>query len=111
MKGLLQAVKYLNLNDYLHRDIKPGNIVLTDPNDLSSVKLIDFGLADRLQLNAFHQSEEQCGTLIYQPPEQAIHHKYGKPADLWAVGFVMYEMLTGRHPIWHKGIGKGDYIK
>lgn len=48
MKGLIQAVKYLNLKDYLHRDIKPGNIVISNPNDLSSVKLIDFGLAEKI---------------------------------------------------------------
>lgn len=49
--------------------------------------------------------------MIYQPPEQAVEHKYGKSADIWACGFTLYEMLTGDHPLWYKGITKEEYIE
>ena len=45
MKGIFNALEYLHQNDIIHRDIKPENVVIMDYNDLSSVKLIDFGLA------------------------------------------------------------------
>ena len=109
MQGILNGLKYLHLQDFIHRDIKPGNIVLEDPKDLSSVRIIDFGLAERLEMRTLHQSDENCGTLIYQPPEQAITRSYGKPADIWACGFTMYELLTAKHPIWTRGVSKDAY--
>ena len=57
----------------IHRDIKPENIVLMDHNDLTKVKLIDFGLAvksTKIELQDF----AKCGTLLYTPPEQILHN-------------------------------------
>lgn len=104
MKQIIQGVRYLHQKDYIHWDIKPGNILIMDENTLQ-VKLIDFGLVQWM-----HQSEDHCGTLIYQSPEQAIEHRYGKSADVWACGFTMYEILTGDHPLWYWGISKEDYL-
>lgn len=48
--------------------------------------------------------EETCGTLVYQAPEQmAGGQRYGKPVDIWAVGFIIYELIAGKHPMWEKG--------
>jgi len=74
MKGVFSALEYLHdeLN-LIHRDIKPENIVLTDLEDLSKVKLIDFGLAvksTKLELLDF----AKCGTLLYTPPEQVLNN-------------------------------------
>jgi len=40
--------------------------------------------------------------LLYQAPEQALGNSYGKPADIWAIGFIIYELVTGKHPLWEK---------
>jgi serine/threonine protein kinase len=56
--------------------------------------------------------DENCGTLVYQAPEQMDGGKvYGKPVDIWAVGFIMFELITGKHPLWVKGDSNTDYIK
>lgn len=49
---------------------------------------------------------------MYQAPEQMDGGKmYGKPVDIWAVGFIMFELLAGKHPLWVKGDSNTDYIK
>ena len=52
----------------MHRDLKPSNLVLKDPLDLESIKLVDFGLAVKFQTK--QGIDENCGTLVYQAPEQ-----------------------------------------
>lgn len=74
MKGIFSALKYLHDDlNIIHRDIKPENIVITDYNDLTKVKLIDFGLAvksTKMELQDF----AKCGTLMYTPPEQILNN-------------------------------------
>ena len=70
IKGVLLGVKHIHKNDYVHRDLKPSNIVISDINNLETVKLVDFGLAIKYQTR--HALDENCGTLVYQPPEQMI---------------------------------------
>jgi len=54
--------------------------------------------------------DETCGTLVYQAPEQMEKNKrYGKPVDIWAVGFMMYELISGKHPLWRKGDDNNSY--
>jgi calcium/calmodulin-dependent protein kinase I len=93
----------------VHRDLKPSNIVIDDPNDLSSVRIADFGLAVKLK----DRSEllSTCGTLIYQSPEQIFGTtKQGRSVDIFAIGFILYEVLTrGKHPILLKGEDKQAY--
>ena len=69
MKGIFSALKYLHDEvNIIHRDVKPENIVLTDYDDLSKVKLIDFGLAVK-STKADLQDYAKCGTLLFTPPE------------------------------------------
>lgn len=54
--------------------------------------------------------DESCGTLVYQAPEQMGGGQcYGKPVDIWAAGFIMYELIAGKHPLWEKGEDKKKY--
>lgn len=89
----------------IHRDIKPSNIVIEDPENLETVKLVDFGLSLHCQTCVPHL-EEFAGTVVYMAPEQILNQTYAKSVDIWAVGIIMYELLTGRHPFWKKGMDK-----
>lgn len=97
-----------NESDLVHRDMKPSNIVIQRLADLESVKIVDFGLAVKIS----NQSElrSTCGTLIYQAPEQIFTNaKQSKSIDIFASGLILYEMLTGEHPILKKGEDKQQY--
>jgi cyclin-dependent kinase-like len=92
----------------VHRDLKPSNVVISDPQKLETVKIVDFGLAIKVQLK--HGLDDTCGTLVYQAPEQMFGEvSYGKAIDLWATGLIMYELITGQHAIWQKGEDKPAY--
>jgi serine/threonine protein kinase len=74
MKGIFNALEYLHdTANVIHRDIKPENIVITDYDDLTKVKLIDFGLAKRATKKKL-QDYAKCGTLLYTPPEQVLNN-------------------------------------
>jgi tetratricopeptide (TPR) repeat protein len=78
----------------IHRDVKPGNLILTE----DGVKILDFGLAkfaDALQLTV---PGSTIGTVAYMSPEQARGEEADARSDVWALGIVMYEMLTGSVP-------------
>lgn len=103
IKGILQAVAYIHDRDIIHRDLKPSNILVMDKADFSTVKIIDFGLSENY---VFHDSEvSQAGTLVYMAPEVITKRRQiTKSVDIWAVGIIMYEVLTGGgHPIWVDG--------
>jgi hypothetical protein len=79
----------------VHRDLKPENVmVLPD----GRVKLLDFGLAHRLDAHTLTEEGTAVGTAAYMAPEQLQGQRTGTAADLWALGVVLYEMLAGRKP-------------
>jgi serine/threonine protein kinase len=87
----------------IHRDIKPENMLIGDYEDLSKIKLIDFGLAVEYTKDNILDFPK-CGTLLYTPPEQvAKNFMYAKKADMWAAGITMFELLTGYHPLYESG--------
>lgn len=91
--------------DLVHRDLKPSNIVIQKVNDFESVKIVDFGLA--VSIKSRVELMSTCGTLIYQAPEQIFTNaRQSKSIDIFACGFILYEMLTGKHPLLQKGEDK-----
>jgi serine/threonine protein kinase len=104
MKGIFQALSYLHdTMNVIHRDIKPENMLIGDYEDLSKIKLIDFGLAVEYTKDNILDFAK-CGTLLYTPPEQvAKNFMYAKKADMWAAGITLFELLTGYHPLYESG--------
>ena len=92
---LLQGLKCLHQNKVIHRDLKPNNLLLDDKNEL---KIGDFGLVVQLT-NEKERKFEKWGTYNYMAPE--IFENNGKgysfEVDIWSVGIIMYQLLTGKH--------------
>ena len=89
-RGLAKA----HARGIIHRDVKPSNVMLTADG---IVKLLDFGIAKLADVR-LTVSGVTVGTVIYMSPEQARGTQVDQRADLWSLGVVLYEMLTGRRP-------------
>lgn len=122
-KQLASALEYLRTCNYVHRDVKPQNLLLTpapidlrrrkfedipltasehslDPmvgvQSLPMLKLADFGFARPLEQN--EMASTLCGSPLYMAPEILRYESYGNKADLWSAGVVLYELLVGKAP-------------
>jgi serine/threonine protein kinase len=84
----------------VHRDVKPGNILI---DDHGLVKIVDFGLAKLGSLTKMTVVGTTMGTVSYMSPEQARGDEVDHRSDIWALGVVLYEMVTGRVPF------RGEY--
>ena len=92
---ILSALSHAHKNGIIHRDIKPQNI-LVDSEGL--IKVGDFGIARVVGANTLSQDDVVMGSVHYFSPEQAKGESVTAASDLYSVGVVMYEMLTGRPP-------------
>jgi eukaryotic-like serine/threonine-protein kinase len=94
---VLDALEYSHRAGIVHRDIKPGNVMITDTGE---VKVMDFGIARSLADSGvtLTQTAAVVGTAQYISPEQARGEQADARSDLYATGCVLYEMLTGRPP-------------
>eukprot|EP01017_Pseudomicrothorax_dubius_P049167 TRINITY_DN9100_c0_g1_i2.p1 TRINITY_DN9100_c0_g1~~TRINITY_DN9100_c0_g1_i2.p1 ORF type:complete len:619 (-),score=149.59 TRINITY_DN9100_c0_g1_i2:61-1917(-) len=100
LKKLLVTLVYLHEKRIMHRDIKPENILLKNSDDPMEMKLADFGLATRLDVDEFLFTK--CGTPGYVAPEVFQHKKYDVVCDIFSVGIMFYRMLTGLSPFYAK---------
>ncbi|MGJ7922442.1 Stk1 family PASTA domain-containing Ser/Thr kinase [Neobacillus sp. LXY-4] len=95
MKQLTSAISHAHQNHIIHRDIKPHNILI-DP--LGNVKITDFGIAMALSATSITQTNSVLGSVHYLSPEQARGGMATKKSDIYSLGIVMFELLTGRLP-------------
>lgn len=89
-----QALDYAHRHGVVHRDIKPGNVVVTNEG---AVKVVDFGIA-RVVDAAKTQTGMLIGTLGYMSPQQVRGERADARSDIWAVGVMFYELITGVRP-------------
>ena len=96
-EGVLGAVAYSHENDIVHRDIKPGNVMV---DEAGTIKVMDFGIARALSDSSATMTQTQAvvGTAQYLSPEQARGETVDFRSDLYSVGCVLFELLTGRPP-------------
>jgi hypothetical protein len=83
----------------LHRDVKPSNVLLAAGEQVS-VRLLDFGLARIAEAETLTAQGDVPGTLAYIAPERLAGESAGEAADVWAVGVMLWEALSGHHPFW-----------
>ena len=95
-RGLIRA----HDEQITHRDIKPANILVTKD---ATVKIVDFGLAKLAGRTVLTQEGRTLGTASYMSPEQTKGDGVDSRTDIWALGVVLYEMITGKRPF------RGDY--
>lgn len=91
MKGICEGLLVLHLSSVIHRDLKPENVMLA----FGLPKIADFGWA---VYSPDDRRETFCGTPLYISPELILGGSYNKQVDIWALGVMMYEFLTGKIP-------------
>jgi eukaryotic-like serine/threonine-protein kinase len=90
-----RGLDYAHRNGVVHRDVKPGNLLVSDAD---VVKLADFGIARAMGQSSITQVGSVLGTAAYLAPEQARGEEAGPRADIYALGVVAYQLLSGRLP-------------
>lgn len=87
-----RALNYAQFNGVIHRDIKPGNLLLSNPDE---IKIADLGAAVRVDLE---ETQNSVGSPNYMSPEQVRGDEITHSTDIYSLGVVMYRLLTGRSP-------------
>jgi tRNA A-37 threonylcarbamoyl transferase component Bud32 len=90
-----QAIDGAHANGIVHRDVKPGNLMLDDDGH---VHVADFGIASAAGMDSLTMTGTVLGTAGYLPPEQAQGDRAGPPSDLYSLAVVAWELLTGKRP-------------
>ena len=102
---VLDALAHAHAKKVLHRDVKPGNVMVEDREELS-VRLLDFGLAQLEEVETLTAAGDVPGTLAYISPERLAGDPAGAATDVWSTGVLLWEALAGRHPF-----GQGPFLE
>jgi serine/threonine-protein kinase ULK/ATG1 len=94
-RQIVAGIKYMRAQDIVHRDLKPQNILLCSGEPLI-VKIADFGFARHLEDQ--DMAATFCGSPLYMAPEVLAGNEYNAKADLWSLGAILYQCLTGKAP-------------
>jgi serine/threonine protein kinase/serine phosphatase RsbU (regulator of sigma subunit) len=103
-----RALEHIHINRVVHRDLKPGNIMVSQQTDGGyMVKLIDFGLAQIREFNEIKEPDEIAGTFCYMSPEQCgvIRQSVDERSDLYSLGIIFYQLLSGQLPFRGETVG------
>ena len=105
VRGIITGVGAAHRRGMIHRDLKPGNILLEVVDGVLTPKITDFGLAKALDEPSETQAGVMMGTPQYMPPEQiedasSVDHR----ADVWSLGVILYELTTGVRPFEHSSL-------
>ena len=98
---LILAIEHLHKINIIYRDLKPENILISSDNN---IKLADFGLAKE-GINDYDLTKSFCGSPAYLSPEMLSRKGVGKSADIYGIGAVLYEMISGSPPFYANDIG------
>ncbi|EFP07802.1 hypothetical protein CRE_26468 [Caenorhabditis remanei] len=97
MKDISKGLQYLAGKKLVHRDIKPKNLLYhVKSGNKKQYKLGDMGLVTNFEASTF------CGTVDYMSPERFLMKKYSSATDIWAAGVVMFQITTGKLPLYHQ---------
>ncbi len=98
LQPICQALAYAHEAGIVHRDVKPGNIMLTSETN-AVLKLADFGLAQRIEADQLTQQGGIVGTIAYMSPEQANGERVDARTDIFSLGLILFEAIVGTNPL------------
>ncbi|XP_050237692.1 serine/threonine-protein kinase ATG1a isoform X2 [Mercurialis annua] len=96
MRQLAAGLQVLQENHLIHRDLKPQNLLLSSNDETPRLKIGDFGFARSLTPQDL--ADTLCGSPLYMAPEIIQNQKYDAKADLWSVGAILFQLVTGKPP-------------
>ncbi len=97
LQPVCQALAYAHRVGVVHRDLKPANIMFSDETT-ETLKLVDFGLAQLQRANKLTQTGHIMGSLAYMSPEQGRGERVDARTDIFTLGLILFEAITGRNP-------------